>query len=166
MNAKMPPEMISLLKKLLRHSKKTYGQRLITLAVFGSWAAGRQTSDSDLDILIIVGKLPRKRLLRVREFEKIGNALSADLLRLSRLGIHTTLSPLFKMPQEVEYGSLLFLDMLYDLIILYDRDAYFRNHLRDFQKRLARLGARRIQRGEKWYWLLKPDYKPGETFTI
>jgi hypothetical protein len=89
-----------------------------------------------------------------------------DFRALAGEGIHSYFSPIFKTPEEVERGSLLFLDMLYDLVILYDRDSFLLNYLRGFKKRLDKLGARRIVRGEKWYWVLKPDYKRGETFEI
>lgn len=32
--------------------------------------------------------------------------------------------------------------------------------------RLSQLGARRIWRGNAWYWELKPDLKPGEVFAL
>lgn len=40
------------------------------------------------------------------------------------------------------------------------------NYLKNLKKRLAKLEAKRIERGERWYWLLKPDYKQGEIFKI
>ena len=36
----------------------------------------------------------------------------------------------------------------------------------DLKHRLQMLGARRIWRGNAWYWELKPDLKPGEVFTL
>jgi hypothetical protein len=42
--------------------------------------------------------------------------------------------------------------------------------LKDFlnrlDHRLKQLGARRIRRGNAWYWDLKPDFKPGEIFEL
>jgi hypothetical protein len=31
---------------------------------------------------------------------------------------------------------------------------------------LEQLGARRIWRGNAWFWDLKPDYRPGEVFEL
>jgi len=39
-------------------------------------------------------------------------------------------------------------------------------YLSDFRERLDRLGARKVFQGDRWYWDLKPDYKPGEIFEI
>jgi len=153
-------------KKLLNYTQEVYGDRLVTLAIFGSWAAGKRTTESDIDILIVAEELPRRRLARVEEFQTIEIALEDDIQKLHRRGIHTYLSPIFKTPEEVRQGSLLFLDMLYDLIILFDRGSFFADYLKDFKKKLDNMGAKRIIQGEKWYWVLKPDYKWGETFEI
>lgn len=63
-------------------------------------------------------------------------------------------------------GSPLFLDLIEDAVILFDRDGFFAGILERFRKRLQELGARRIWKGDWWYWELKPDYKPGEIFEI
>ena len=63
-------------------------------------------------------------------------------------------------------GSPLFLDMTEDARILYDRDGFLERAFVDLESRLERLGARRIWRGNAWYWDLKPDYTPGEVFEI
>ena len=63
-------------------------------------------------------------------------------------------------------GSPLFLDMVDDARILLDRGDFFQRELNGLRERLARLGARRIWKGNAWYWDLKPDYTPGEVFEI
>ena len=73
---------------------------------------------------------------------------------------------MFKTPAEVGRGSPLFLDMIDDGRILYDPSGFWKRYMAAFQARLRRLGARRIYKGEKWYWDLKPDYKAGEIFEI
>ncbi len=166
MKKEIPVIISPLLEKLLVHSKRVYESRLVTLAIFGSWAGGRYSSESDIDILVVAKDLARKRLARVREFEKIENKVEEDIKHLAKQGVHTFLSPVFKTPEEVRLGSPLFLDMLYDLIVLYDENSFFLNFQREMKKNLKKLGAKRIMKGERWYWVLKPDYKPGETFEI
>jgi uncharacterized protein len=102
----------------------------------------------------------------MREFEAVETHLQPLLDKAARHGVHTTLSPVFKTPQELAYGSLLFLDMTHTVSILYDRDAKLRNYLDQLSSRLKALGARRIEKGGGYYWLLKPDLKPGEDFTL
>jgi hypothetical protein len=56
--------------------------------------------------------------------------------------------------------------MVEDAMLLVDRDDFMRNALEALRLRLAALGARRIWRGNAWFWDLKPDYRPGEVFEI
>ena len=143
-----------------------YGDRLISLAVFGSVARGTMRPDSDVDLLVVVNDLPRGRLARVRDFEAVETATVEVLSSAAREGIQTTLSPVLKTPEEVQKGSLLFLDMVDQAVILYDRDHFLRRYLGELKKRLEVLGARRVYRRGGYYWLLKPDLKPGEKITL
>ena len=45
---------------------EVYGPRLISLAVFGSWARGTASPESDLDLLVVASDLPPSRMKRVR----------------------------------------------------------------------------------------------------
>ncbi|MBW1996148.1 MAG: nucleotidyltransferase domain-containing protein [Deltaproteobacteria bacterium] len=151
---------------LLREAKAYYGQRLVSLVFFGSVARGTQTFTSDLDVLIICDRLPRGRINRVREFDRIETALEPMLEQIEQQGFHVRLSPIFKTPDEALKGSPLFLDMVEDAEIYFDRNNFFTNLLQKMRLRLKALGARRIWRGNAWYWDLKPDFKPGEVFEI
>ncbi|MBI1870791.1 MAG: nucleotidyltransferase domain-containing protein [Chlamydiae bacterium] len=153
-------------RRLLRQVKLFYGKRLVSFVVFGSAARETQRYDSDLDFLMVVKDLPRGRMRRVREFDKIENRLEPLIKKLHKKGIDTYFSPIIKSPEEVEFGSPLFLDMVYDAKILLDRDRFFFKRLERLRARLKELGSRRIWSGNAWYWELKPDYKPGEVFEI
>jgi uncharacterized protein len=143
-----------------------YGPRLVSLVVFGSMGRGTPRPDSDLDLLIVADGLPRGRRARVEEFEVIERAVAPRLVAERREGFPIELSPVFKTPDEVLAGSPLFLDMVDDAKVLFDRDGFFAGALSRLRERLARLGARRIWRGNAWYWDLKPDYRPGDVFQL
>jgi len=146
--------------------QRHYGARLISVAVFGSVGRGTPAPDSDIDLLIVADPLPAGRLARSDEFAAVENALTQPLSRAHEAGLHPTFSAIFKTPAEVTAGSPLFLDMLDDARIVFDRDGFLREAFDAFATRLARLGARRIWRGEHWFWDLKPDYKPGDVFEL
>jgi predicted nucleotidyltransferase len=145
---------------------EVYGARLASAAVFGSVARGTMRPDSDIDLLLVIEDLPKGRMPRVREFEAVESRLEPLLAESARHGIHTTLSPAFKTPRELEYGSPLFLDMTQEVLILHDPSGMLRGYLEKLRARLQALGARRIPKGGGYYWLLKPDLKPGEDFTL
>jgi len=149
-----------LLNHVARLCREQYGERLVSLAVFGSVGRGTARPDSDVDLVLIVRDLPNGRIARVREFAPIEVALEIATKD------HIELSPVFKTPKEIANGSPLLLDMIEDARILFDRNDFFKNTLNGLKERLQRLGARRIWRGNIWYWDLKPDYKQGEIFEI
>lgn len=153
-------------EKLLEETRAFYGDRLVSLVVFGSVARGTYREDSDLDVLIIAERLPLGRMKRVEEFSSIEKKLEPLIESMKKEGLHTFISAIFKTPEEAMQGSPLFLDLIEDAVILFDRDGFFAGILERFRKRLQELGARRIWKGDWWYWELKPDYKPGEIFEI
>jgi len=154
-------------KLLLSEIKSHYGERLISVVVFGSVARDTQTFESDIDLLIIASGLPRGRMRRIGEFEIVEERIELFLKSLKEKdGIHTYISAIIKSPEEAEKGSPIFLDMVEDARILFDRNGFFEGVLDKLRKRLKELGSKRIWKGNAWYWDLKPDYKPGEIFEL
>lgn len=156
----------SILKEIPRAALAVYGDRLVSLAVFGSVGRGVPRFDSDIDLLVVATGLSRRRLARVEEFAAVEELLAPVLARAAAAGVKTALSPVFKTPKEVQAGSLLFLDMVEDARLLYDRDGFLAGFLAGLRERLRVLGAKRIRRGGTWYWLVKGEYTPGEVFEI
>jgi predicted nucleotidyltransferase len=155
-----------ILQALLEKSRLFYGDRLISVVVFGSVGRGAMRPDSDIDVLFVVDPLPKGRLRRVEQFHGLERQMDGILKAARNLGVQTTLSPFFKTTAEVRLGSALFLDMVDDARFLFDRDDFFRVEMNRLRERLACLGARRIWKGNAWYWDLKPDYQCGEEFQI
>jgi predicted nucleotidyltransferase len=125
-----------------------YRDRLVAVAVFGSVGRGTPRPGSDIDLLIVARDLPRGRFARLDEFLPLELAAQPDLAEIEPGGTPVMVSPVFKTPAEVEHGSPLGC------------------YLAGLLARLAELGARRIWRGDGWYWDLKPDFKPGEIVTL
>lgn len=156
----------TILVRLLEALGAHYGPQLVTVAVFGSVGRGTQREDSDIDLLIVARDLPRGRMARVETFLPVEERLAAWLAPPRPELLSVSLSPIFKTPEEVEEGSPIFLDMVEDARILYDEGEFFGGYLARLRQRLAVLGSRRVWRGSTWYWILKPDLKPGETIAL
>lgn len=155
-----------LLEELARHVHAVYGDRLVSLVAFGSVGRGTPRHDSDLDVLIVADGLPNGRIARVEEFAAVEKALLPIVTDGRRGGFSTECSPVFKTPAEVRAGSPLLLDMVDDARILFDREGFFAGAMTRLRERLAALGARRVWRGNAWFWDLKPDYQPGDVFEL
>ena len=143
-----------------------YGTRLQSLALFGSVARGTMRPDSDIDLVLVVDPLPDGRMARMDEFTAVEKQAETVLRNAQARGIYTSLSPVFKTPTELGNGSWLFLDMTDQARILFDRDTLLANHLKQLSRRLEEMGATRVYKGGGYYWLLKPDLKPGEDFRL
>ncbi|MGB5830870.1 MAG: nucleotidyltransferase domain-containing protein, partial [Thiohalocapsa sp.] len=156
----------SIVDALVPASLADYGDRLLSVAVFGSVARGTMRPDSDVDLLLVVEHLPDGRMPRVREFKAMEQRLAGLLAEAARHGVHTTVSPIFKTPRELEYGRPLFLDMTDEVLILYDSADTLQDYRDRIGARLQALGARRIPKGGGYYRLLKPDLKPCENVTL
>ncbi|HHV62901.1 MAG TPA: nucleotidyltransferase domain-containing protein [Firmicutes bacterium] len=152
----------TILNRALEALLKVYGDRLISVVIFGSVGRGTARPDSDIDILVVARDLPPGRLKRMDEFNRVEQLVLPELARLRRLGVETELSAILKTPEEIQRGSLLFLDMTQDAIILYDPQNFMGDFLERLKAKLNQLKARRVFRANAWYWDLKPDYRPGE----
>ncbi len=139
-----------------------YGDRLKSVALFGSVGRGTMRPDSDIDVLLVVDGLPNGPRNRLLEFEGVENALDPLLAEARRAGVHTDVCPIFKTPDELLQGSLLFLDLTDQAVILHDQAGLLRTYLDDLTRRLRAMGARRIYKDGSYYWLLKPDFRPGD----
>jgi predicted nucleotidyltransferase len=155
-----------LLTAALDAARTVYGSRLLALAVFGSVGRGTMRPDSDIDLLLVVDPLPDGRLPRMGEFAAVERRIEEPLRRAGAAGVQTVLSPVIRTPAELEQGTPLLLDMTEDARILHDPAGVLAARLQAQRERLAALGARRIWRGNAWYWDLKPDYRPGDVFSL
>ncbi|GLI54292.1 nucleotidyltransferase domain-containing protein [Thermodesulfovibrio yellowstonii] len=157
----------SFIEKLKKEIIDFYGDRLVSLVIFGSVASDRFRPDSDIDILLIVKDLPCGRMKRLEEFvANIENKFDNEIREFMKENISITLSPLFKTPEEVQTGSPLFLDMTENCKILFDREKFFTEHLQNLKEKLNKLGAKKIYKKGGYYWLLKPDYKHGDIIEL
>lgn len=146
--------------------RETYGERLKCLAIFGSVARGTPRPDSDIDLLLVASDLPRGRTARMEEFQAVERAMSAALEAASREGVATSLSPVFRTPAELEQGGVLLLDMTEEVLLLLDDEKLLERRLDALRARLAELGARRVPCAGGHYWVLTPEWRPGDSVEI
>lgn len=155
-----------MLEVIRKKSLEFYGERLITLAVYGSVGRGTPRPDSDIDLFIVAFPLPEGRLKRMEEFSQLEESLVVVLSDMKKHGITPELSPVIRTPSEVKPGSLLFLDMIEDSRILYDKNGFFACCLDELKGKLQALGAKKVKWKGAWYWDLKPDFRRGDTIDL
>lgn len=156
----------TLIEKLVDALKRRYGDSFISLIVFGSVARDEMRKDSDVDLLLIVDSIPKRRLERQKEFMEVEKEVEGYLNKLFDEGYFVDFSPIIKTSEEAMRISPLYLDMVEDAVIVYDKDDFFRRILQNVRSRLKELGSKRVKMGKRWYWILKPDYRFGEVIKI
>jgi len=154
------------LNLLLKELQVGFGEDIIlSLAVFGSVARGEARPDSDIDILIVhkeVGFNPTGRFVDILfELKR-----SEEYRRLKERGLNPDPYPIFMTAKELWESPHILLDLLDEGIILYDA-GLLKERLEALRRRLSELGSKKVVlEGGKWYWDLKPDWKPGEVIEL
>ena len=151
----MRPELEQDIRRFQAALEARFGDDLITLAVFGSQVQGRETDESDLDLLVVIRGLPRQRFARRRLVSPVVHAVSPSFAETAALILLT--------PEEAATVKPFYLGFLDGHRLPFDRDAFFRGVLDRLEARLRELGSRRLtdELGNP-YWDLKPDYVLGE----
>ncbi|MGQ9782067.1 MAG: nucleotidyltransferase domain-containing protein [Nitrososphaeria archaeon] len=140
--------------------------QLISIVVYDSVARHEARPDSDIDILIVADGLPATRTERTRLFEMVEDRLEGIFRSLYDSGYFVSFSPIMKTSSKARTISPLYLDMVEDAMIVYDKDQFFEKVLDRLSKKLQELGAERVWVGKKWYWRLKKEYSPGEVIIL
>lgn len=141
-------------------------ETLVSVVLFGSVARGEAGPDSDIDLLIVGEEFPPGRFARLRLLEDVDREFEGELARLRALGVRSRLARHLKTRTEAAHVVPLYLDLVEDALLLYDRDGFFQSILTRLEVSLKRLGAERRVLGRTRYWVLKPDLVPGEVFEL
>lgn len=161
------PELERLGRLYVEEARRRFGDDLVAAALYGSVARGRVTTDSDIDILLIVRDLPFTTGERVTLAGPIEEALRPELRGLHERGIWTSVSALLHTPEDAESHPPAYLDMTEDAHLLYDPHGFLAGVLEDIRQRLRELGGHRVWLDEdRWYWVLKKDYVLGERIEV
>ena len=147
-----------------------FKDRLVSVVVFGSVPRGTaRVNESDIDVLVVVDGWKGKLWDRVEELARIEDKLHGTTVyrMLSRTKIWPIIQNYPLSMEEAGRFNRIYLDMIFDGAILYDKDNFITLTLEKLRKRLEELGSRRIQLPNgSWYWVLKPSLKAGEDLII
>jgi predicted nucleotidyltransferase len=162
----LPEPYRGLVIELCKALERVFGDRFVSLAVFGSVARGEARRDSDIDLLIVAQDLPKSRFRRHDLFEEAEKAVEPMVEELWSRGLYVDFSPIILSVEEAKKHRPIYLDMVIDAVIVFDRGDFFKKILDEIAARLRELGAERKRVGKLWYWVLKKEYRPGEVIEI
>jgi hypothetical protein len=150
--------------------KVEFRDDLVSLVLFGSIARGEGSILSDIDLLLILEKCHPNYHRSLDQVLDVVDRLK-DLKVFGRirekLGQEPFFSFLILSRKEAEENRYVFLDMINDAKILYDKNDFFIGRLKQLRKRIKELGSQKVTLEDgSWYWDLKPDLKIGDSFTL
>ncbi len=150
-----------ILEKLFKQIISIYGDRLITLAIFGSYARGEPKLDSDLDIFIIL-KDKKGISSEINLFqEKIETVIERDLQKLyEKFGINFEISPIILSKDEAVYFNPLYLDMADNSIIIFDKDNFLGRILKIVKQKKRKI--KKVLHGNTYLWEMIEENLLGE----
>ncbi len=141
------------LDAVLREIMHHYGDNLLGLALFGSFARGENRKDSDLDILIVLKDAPGRRLRLVefiREIEMKHDALAQRLF--SEENLLCELSPYILTVSEAELVQPIYYDLVDNHIVIFDPQGIIALIVKSMSALLRQVGAYRVRRNNTWEW--------------
>ncbi|MCL7384267.1 MAG: nucleotidyltransferase domain-containing protein [Thaumarchaeota archaeon] len=159
---------LGFLELLIAKVVENFWDKLISLVIFGSVAAGRARAESDIDLLVVSEGLPEKYSDRLRLWRGIVSGLESERLRLWReKKLYPLVDPILLTLREAERTQPFYLDLLYNAVIVYDRDDFMCRILEGLRAKLKVLGAVKVELPDKsWYWIIKPGASFGEVIEV
>ena len=122
-------KLADLAQRYARLLHKQLGERLVSVALFGSVARGTAKAHSDIDLFVVICDLPTGAFRRREIVEPTRQRLIPELEKLWQAGIYADFVEVLRTPQEAEHFHLLYLDMMNEALLLFDRDGFLASRL-------------------------------------
>lgn len=158
--------LFGLARQYARCAEALLGDELVSVVLFGSVARRQCRSTSDIDLIVILRDAPKTSRGRRAILAPVRAELDPALENLWRDGLFTDFTEVILSMDEARKTHRLFLEVIEDGVILYDRNGFFAGVLERLRGALRRMGAQRKTFGNLRYWDLKPDFKPGDVVEI
>ncbi len=133
-----------------------FGNRLLTLVLFGSFSRGTWHEHSDIDILLIVEDWDKPSWERSRELRIIHKQLrKTDIInKLLKEDQYYPISHYMLSNTDLTREHPILWDVLLDGIILYERNDFAQQLFQEIQNRLEKINAKCIiTPRKKRYWI-------------
>lgn len=127
-------------RALITEGKKSIPFDIVAALLFGSWAKGAETPDSDIDLLIVADGINPKRHRRGTEIAYIKHclpALSLDIILFTKEEVQS----------NFRNHNPLFLDITEEGIIILDREDFLRNLILETKEHIRQRGIKRFRDG-------------------
>ncbi len=146
------------LEALTRKLLERFGKNLLGVLLFGSVARGDWTKDSDIDLLVLFREWPAAREEVCSELLSVRRALrgTTEYKRAFRAGFVPTVEFYSLSLEDASRFRRLYLEAFTEGVVILDRGGHLSDLMRRFRKRMAEVGAKRVETlGQGHYWILE-----------
>ena len=140
-----------------------YNDNLVSLAIYGSYARDEARLNSDIDLFIILKhKKGLKSTIEVF-YENVEKKIEEEQTVLyTQYGINMELSPFILSKEEAKYFHPIYLDMIDNAEIIYDKDNFFKQILNSVSELKTKHGYKKEPVGNTFLWDIKNKNLLGE----
>ena len=136
---------------VIQRLRETLGEKLISVALFGSYARGDSHPGSDIDLLVIAEQLPEHPVERMQWLHKL--IVPVTKKRVGFVGW---------TPEDFSSAfPSLYLDLGLDARILFDPNGFFSERLERIKEIIEEAGLYRVQNGRNFAWRFKKPLQHG-----
>ncbi len=156
------------LARFMELAVERYGERLMSAVVFGSVARGDATPTSDIDLLLVIERLPESLGTRYAEAAGLKREFygSPEYVENLLRGLSSPVSLVLLTPDEAKGFHSVYLDMTLHRRVLYDGDGFMMEVLSRLSERLEGLLSERLTVEGKPVWVVKPGLRRGEVVSL
>ncbi len=158
------PNRLRYLKLVFDEVLKKFNDDLVSFVIYGSVARGDDDKLSDTDVLLILNT-SEPYSERCRKLATLmAQIYRRDLtIRLIEMGYNVFIEFYPLSVEEALQFRPIYLDMVDDALVLYDRNEFFKKLMASMSNLLQKLGSQKVRLGRKsWFWMLKPNVTIGE----
>ena len=146
---------------LMQAFTRVFGEALVSLVLYGSYARGDFDKESDVDVLVVLESISDRYALQSM-LDRVEEELKPLFKCLNQYGYSPAISPIALSREEARVTRPLYLDIVFDAKVLYDKDGFMASVLEKVRRKLSEYGAERVKIGSKWVTVLKKNYRFGE----
>jgi len=147
-------EIIEKLKEATKELSLKYGDKIVALGLFGSYARGEETERSDIDILVVVSKWKRGMERRYLIYDVLHKHLKKDITL-----IDIDLDDVNDLIEGKRSITSIMLNIAYDLVPIYDPHNILRKLKEVVTRVIKELNLERYKIGRAYGWKRR-DGKP------
>lgn len=143
-----------------------YDENLIGLVLYGSVARGTEHNQSDIDLLLVLDRVPKNRYERTDFFiGEIEEPIQKEMVVKQNV-IPIELNPNIKSWEELTTGSFLNFTIAEEGIILFEREKLLSDYFTKLRIRFQEMGVKKIPYAGGFYYDFLPNAKTLEVFEL